>query len=264
MVSYPVQLQLGEVKLWQPPFVYSELTGSKNNYTSGSCDAEIESTDLTYKIYITGHCDLAQSQLIQQDIEAALATAPNLTLVRRETPDALLMRNKVKRGTFDLTNDTSELRARFTANRTLVFVLVLTVLPNGEGGGNASFRHLRYLAATGAFNWEDDDVGALLTDDTSSVSEELYVAHLNDFVTLGEITGGGYSRQAIADKSVVEGSQVQLLLTDPTFTTSGGAINLVLFQDNGSDGANVPLFLVSFPPLATGSQIIHVDLLGLF
>lgn len=258
-----VQLRIGEIDLWRPPFVYSELTGSKNNYTAGDCGVEIESIDLTYKIYITGHCTLAESQEIQRDIEEELKLAPNLTLIRQETPDALLLRNKVKKGSLEVTNDTNELRARFTDNRTLVFTLTLTILPSGDGSGNAVFRHLRYLESTGAFNWSTDDISSLLLDDTSSVPDELYIHNLADFVTFGEITGGSYARQPIADRSVLEGSMVQLLLTDPIFNTTGGAINLVIFQDNGSDATNVPLFLVSFAPLEAGIQTIHVDLLGL-
>jgi hypothetical protein len=258
------RLLLGDLNLWAPPFVLSELIGTRSTYTSGECAKKLESTDLTYDIFLTGACELATLQIIQQQIEQTLDLAPNLTLIRQDTPDALEFRNRVKHGEIDLSNDKDRLRARFAMERTLALVLTLTILPNGAGDGDAAFRHLKYLAATGAFNWTTNTIGALLIDETSTVPDELYVPRLDGFVELGEVVGGGYARQTIAGKSVLEGSQVQLLGDDPEFTTAGGAIGMVLFQDNGSDATSVPLFLISFPELASGLQIVHFDLLGLF
>lgn len=258
------RLLLGDLSLWAPPFVLSELTGTRSTYSQGECARVLESTDLTYDIFLTGACELATLQRIQQQIEQTLSLAPNLTLIRQDTPDALEFRNRVKHGEIDLSNDKDRLRARFSFERTLALVLTLTILPNGAGDGDAAFRHLKFLAATGAFNWETNTIGALLFDETSTIPDELYVPALDQFVELGEISGGGYSRQTIGDKEVLEGSVVQLLGTDPTFTTSGDAVGMVLFQDNGSDAANVPLFLISFPPLESGLQVVHFDLTGLF
>lgn len=258
------RLLLGDLNLWAPPFLLSELIGTRNTYTSGECARVLESTDLTYDIFLTGACELATLQMIQLQIESTLSQAPNLTLIRQDTPDALEFRNRVKHGEVELSNDKDRLRARFATERTLALVLTLTILPNGAGDGDAAFRHLKYLSATGAFNWATNTIGALLIGPDSTAPDELYVPTLAGFVDLDEVTGGGYARQTISGKSVLEGSQVQLLGDDPEFTTAGGATGMILFQDNGSDAANVPLFLASFPALASGLQIVHFDLLGLF
>lgn len=258
-----MRLQLGDLGLWRPPFILSELTGTRSTYTAGDCDKRLESSDLTYKLYLQG-CELGPLQEVQLQIEETLRQAPNLTLIRQDTPDALEFRNKVKSGTLDLSNDQTELRARFGLERTLALVLSLTILPSGAGDGDAAFRHLKYLSATGAFNWTTDTIGALLIDDASTVPDELYVKALDGFVTLSEISGGGYSRQSIGGRSVLEGSQVQLLGDDPTFTSSGGATGMVLYVDNGGDATNVPIFLISFAPLDSGLSVVHLDLLGLY
>lgn len=258
------RLLLGDLSLWQPPFIFSELIGSRNTYTSGECAKTLESTDLTYDIFLANACELATLQIIEQQIRDTLGLAPNLTLIRQDTPDALEFRNRVKSGELDLSNDKDRLRARFADERTLALILTLTILPSGAGSGDAAFRHLKYLAATGAFNWTANTIGALLIGPNSTAPDELYVPRLDGFVTLDEVTGGSYARQTIGGKSVVEGSQVQLIGDDPTFLSLGGATGMLIFQDNGSDAASVPLFLVSFPALAAGSQIVHFDLLGLF
>lgn len=258
------RLLLGDLSLWAPPFIYSELIGTRNTYTSGECAKALESTDLTYDIFLSNACELSTLQLIQQQIEDALGLAPNLTLIRQDTPDALEFRNRVKHGELELSNDKDRLRLRFGLERTLALVLTLTILPNGAGDGDSAFRHLRYLAATGAFNWVTDTIGALLIGPDSTVPDELYVPHLDGFVNLDEVTGGSYARQTITGKSVAEGSQVQLLGDDPEFDTTGGATGMILFQDNGSAATDVPLFLISFPALESGLQVVHFDLLGLF
>lgn len=256
-------LKLNDYSLWRPPVISTELIGSKNNYTSSNCGSILDSTDLRYRLFISHLCSLAESQEIQLDIEAALGLAPNLTLYRQETPDALLFQNKVRAGSLDMSSNQDEIRARFTQRRTLAFELSLTILPTGAGSGDMPFRHTKYLAYTGALDWINDDIGALLVDEDSTAFNELYAVTLDEFVDLSEISGGSYARQTIDDRDVQEGSQVQLLGTDPEFTTSGGATGMIIFQDNGSDATNVPLFLIAFPELASGLQVIHFDLLGL-
>lgn len=259
------RLLLGEMNLWQPPFIFSELIGTHSTYTQGECARTLESTDLTYDIFLTG-CELATLQTLQQQIEETLSTAPNLTLVRQDTPDALEFRNRVKSGTIDLSSDKDRLRARFSLDRTLALVLTLTVLPNGAGDGDAAFRHLKYLMSTGAFSWATDTVKGLLINETSTAPDELYVPNLAGYVDLGELSGGSYARQAIAGRSVLEGSLVQLLADDPTFDTTGAdsdATAMIIYQDNGSDAASVPLFLISFATLTGGLHKIHIDLLGM-
>lgn len=260
-------LKLNDLSLWRPPIVTYELVGSKNNYTSSACGSILDSTDLRYRLFISHLCSLAESQEIQLDIEDALSLAPNLTLYRQETPDALLFQNKIRKGTLDLSSNQDEIRARFTRNRTLAFELALTILPTGAGSGDAPFRHIKYLAATGALSWETDTISALLIDEDSSVFDELYVKLLNGFVDLSELTGGSYTRQTLTGLDVVEGSIVQLLADDPTFDTTGAssqATGMVIFQDNGSDATNVPLFLIGFPETSEGSNQVHIDLSGLF
>lgn len=256
---------LGDMNLWAPPFVLSELVGTRNTYSSGECAKVLESTDLTYDLFLTGACELASLQQIQIQIENTLKQAPNLTLVRQDTPDALEFRNRVKTGTVELSSDKDRLRARFSMERTLALILTLTILPEGSGSGDAAFRHLKYLMSTGAFNWTTDPIKAILIDDTSTAQDELYVSRMDGFVTLGELAGGSYARQNITSRTVVEGSMVQLLCDDPTFSTtgSGDAVGMIIFKDTGSDATSVPLFLISFPEIAPGSHQIHTDLLGL-
>lgn len=257
-------LKLGNTSLWRPPVVTTELIGSRNNYTSSNCGSVLDSTDLRYRLFISNMCSLAESQEIQLQIEDELGLAPNLTLYRQETPDALLFQNKVRKGSLDLSSSQEEIRARFTQKRTLAFELGLTILPTGAGSGDVPFRHTKYLAYTAALDWVNDTIGALLVDEDSTAFDELYAETLDDFVDLSELSGGGYARQTIGGKSVSEGSIIELLGTDPTFTTAGDiATGMILFKDNGSDATSNPLFLISFPPLVSGAQVVHFDLAGL-
>lgn len=255
-------LKLGSLQLWQPPKVAFELTGSRSNYTSNACGSTLDSTDLTYRLFISGECSLAEAQMIEQDIRAELGLAPNLTLERQDTFDALVFRNRVQKGSLDYSSDQTELRARFTRRRTLALQLALTVLPEGAGDGDAAFRQLKYLSATGAFDWENDVIGALLFDETSTVPDELYAETLDGFVELGELAGA--NRTTIENKEVLNGSQIQLIGDDPTFDLTAGATAMLLFQDNGADDVSVPLFLISIPEQDGTDLEIHFDLLGLF
>jgi hypothetical protein len=255
-------LKLGSMELWQPPKIAYELTGSRSNYSSSNCGSQLESTDLTYKLFISGQCSLAESQMIEQNIRAELETAPNLTVERQDTFDALLFRNRVQKGTLDYSNDQAELRARFTRKRTLALQLVLTILPEGAGNGDARFRQLSYITAIGAFDWVNDPIKGLLFDEDSTVPDELYATSLDDFVNLSELPGAG--RVEIANREVVQGSQTQLLGDDPTFAETAGAVGMILFQDNGADDLSVPLFLISFPEMDGSDLEVHFDLLGLF
>lgn len=273
VVADQAVLQLGSFNLWNPPFVYADLTSSRPNYGSASsCGSILESTDLTFQVYITGLCAMSEAEAMLGEIQTELAKAPNLTFLQRATPTATLYSNAVKKGTIAF-ND-SELHARFTDRNTLSLILSLTILPDGAGnasGGNAAFLQTPYLAARGLLNWETDDIRFLLVDALSTAPTELYVPLMNGFVDLSEVATTGYARVPVDDRDVALGSSVQLLLTDPTFVAfdsgSEQVVAGIVYQHNGADSANVPLFLVqSFPPFLGGgaAHTIHIDLTGLF
>jgi hypothetical protein len=213
---------------------------------------------------------MAEAQSIEKQLRDELVKAPNLRLVQKETYNAATITSTVKGGTLNL--DGQYLRVRFSGNGTRVFTLVLTILPSGAGAGNASFREVHALAAAGGLNWASDTLGALLFDTTSTIPDELDAASLDAFITMGEATNSGYARVALTGSDVwLTGYGVTLVVDPASFSAMVDATDeiegLVLFQDNGGDSTNRPLFLVqSFAPFQPGGlgKEIPIDLSGLF
>lgn len=265
-------LKLGAIDLWRPPIVTYELVGARPNYTKTACGSVLDSTDLTYRLFLGHMCTLAAAQELEIDIREELAAAPNLTLTRQETPDALVFQNMVKSGELNPSTDQTELRARFTRNRVLAFQLVLTLSPTESGLGNMMYRQGRYLAATGAFDWVNDDIKALLFTASSTAPSELYVNNIADFVDLSEPTGvTGYARVAVTGREVNFGSSVELIADDLLFVAMDDAdeeiTGALIYQDNGAgDGTSYPLFLIGVTPYNPGGGVktIPLVLAGIF
>lgn len=263
-------LRLGTLNLWDPPRIAYELTGVKPNYTSSACGQTLESTDLVYKLYLSHLCTLAETQELQAEIEDLLTQAPNLILVRQETPDALVFRNQVQSGKLEPSTDLTEIRARYTRNRTLAFTLTIRILPSEGITGAFLFPHARALAAQGSFDWAGDNIDGLLYTESSTAPNELNVQTLTGFVGLSEVASSGYAREDITGRSVDEGAMLELILDDPEFGPMDDPpepiTGMILFQNNGSDATNVPLILVTFEPFLPGggSHTISVNLTGLF
>jgi hypothetical protein len=270
------RLTLGNLELFQPPKIVYEFTGARNSYSSSSScvGRTLDSTELTYDLFLSHNCTLAEAQDIQAQIEAELKLAPNLTLTRQETPDAHTYVNRVKEGDLAVPSDKTLIRARYTHNRTLAFTLTLTILPEGaQGSGAIAFPVLKVLAAQGDFDWVGDDIRMLLFTESSSAPLELAAGTLDAFVDLSEASGAGYVRVSVSGRAVDTGAGtfLELLCDDPVFAPQADSpeeiTGGIIYQHNGADTVNYPLFLIqSFAPTNPGgtAMTIPVNLSGLF
>lgn len=236
----------------------SDKANSNGTTSGGACgaDSSTQSRDLSYQIYISA-CSMAESEDVQSAIQFELNKAPHVILERQATPDAHFYRNWVKTGSLSF-ND-SELRARLTGNNTLSLILALTILPD-TGDATYPFNEMKVAAAGGDFNWVGDTVTALLFDENSTAPHELWATSLTDFTSLSELTTFGYVRQAVSGRSISAGAPMQLLMDNPSLAV-GDAVGCIIFQDNGSDGASIPLFMNIF---SEPGESASFNLAGLF
>lgn len=236
----------------------SDHISNDSSSSSAACavDANSQPRDLSYQLYISG-CTMSESEDIRDAIQTELNGVPNIILERQTTPDAHFYRNWVRKGSLSM-ND-SEIRAMFTGRNTLSMTMALTIL-GATGDATYAFNQMKVIAAHGTFDWENDTIKALLFDDGSTAPHELWATSLDDFTTLDETIAFGYARTAVSGRIVSDGSPMQLLLDQPSLAV-GGAAGCIIYQDNGSDALNIPLFMNVFDELGQSPMF---NLAGLF
>lgn len=118
-----------------------------------------------------------------------------------------------------------------------------------------------------------EDIRAILLDASSTVASEEDADFINDFTTLGEVVGTGYSRQALTGetRTVVEASDLIQYSAD-NLGASWGAIDvgnvaaLLLYKHVTDDTDSIPWIhidnafdVIAAAPASASDTIIYVD-----
>lgn len=122
-----------------------------------------------------------------------------------------------------------------------------------------------------SLDWENADVRVILVDSTSTAGDDEDAAFIDDIDTLGEVSGTGYSRKALENKTATldaTGDKVVFSADDVVYGgIDVGQIYGVLFYLHVNDDTDsVPLlfidnsFLVTAAaPAAAGDTTVYVD-----
>lgn len=120
-------------------------------------------------------------------------------------------------------------------------------------------------------DWASADVRAILLDNTSTVNDEEDTQYLSGFSTLGEVTGTGYSRQALQNKvSTVDTTNDLVRFSCDALTWGGIDVGyiyaLLLYLHVNDDDDSEPLMyfdntftVTAAAPAVADDTVIYVD-----
>lgn len=122
-----------------------------------------------------------------------------------------------------------------------------------------------------SLDWENDDIRAILLDNTSTAGSEEDAEFVDDISTLGEVTGTGYTRPMLAN-AVTALDTTNDLVRWTADSISFGALNvgytygLLIYLHVNDDSDSKPLLFIdnvfkvtAAAPAVTGATTVYVD-----
>lgn len=120
-------------------------------------------------------------------------------------------------------------------------------------------------------DWESLDLRAILLDNTSTVGSQEDITAVSGYSTLGEVTGTGYARQALANIAVtLDNATNSIKLTADHLSYGGISVGnvaaILIYQHVTDDDDSIPFIyldnaftVTAAAPAIVGSETIYVD-----
>lgn len=126
---------------------------------------------------------------------------------------------------------------------------------------NFVYTYAHKLMLTAGLNFTSHDIRILLVDNTTTADTEKDAETISDFTTLGELSGTGYTRKALASEAVNQDDpnlRAEFDAADVTWTliNAGTAAGALIYRFVTNDADSVPIAFIDsvFPITTNGSD----------
>ncbi len=128
---------------------------------------------------------------------------------------------------------------------------------------NFVYNESKKQIALAGINFASADIRLMLVDNTTTADTEDDANFIDDFTTLGELSGTGYARQALANQAVNEdaaNNRAEFIADDVAFTNinAGTAQAAIIFLFVSDDLDSIPILYIDetdFPIITNGGNI---------
>lgn len=127
---------------------------------------------------------------------------------------------------------------------------------------NFALTHAKHLINKGDIDFDVDDIRVMLVDSTTTADTEEDVTTISGITTLGELSGTGYVRKALANEIVNKddaNNRSEFDADDTVWTgiNAGTAQAAIIYKHVTDDSDSIPLFYIDsdFPFVTNGGDM---------